>query len=79
MVTRYGENQSEEHRERLAFEIATIKEMGFAAYFLIVQDLLTGQKQTISPWARGVDQRRGSIVVCFRNYGRVPVTLRLTV
>ena len=30
----------EEHRERLDFELATIKNMGFPGYFLIVQDFI---------------------------------------
>jgi DNA polymerase III subunit alpha len=38
-LSRYGE-LSDEHRERIDFELATIKFMGYPDYFLIVQDLL---------------------------------------
>jgi DNA polymerase-3 subunit alpha len=33
-------NMDEEHRERLDFELETIKKMGFPGYFLIVQDYI---------------------------------------
>ncbi len=37
---RWGENLDDEHRERLDFELETIKTMGFPGYFLIVQDYI---------------------------------------
>lgn len=37
---RYGENLSEELKERLEFELNTIKNMGYPGYFLIVQDFI---------------------------------------
>ena len=37
---RYGEDIPQGHRERIDFELATIKRMGFPDYFLIVQDFI---------------------------------------
>ena len=37
---RYGEDIPQGHRERIDFELATIKKMGFPDYFLIVQDFI---------------------------------------
>lgn len=37
---RYGENVSEEIKKRLAYELDTIKSMGFVDYFLIVSDFI---------------------------------------
>jgi DNA polymerase-3 subunit alpha len=38
---RYGENWEEPHiKERLAFELHVVRTMGFAGYFLIVQDFI---------------------------------------
>ncbi len=37
---RWGEDLDAEHRERLDFELETIKTMGFPGYFLIVQDYI---------------------------------------
>ncbi len=37
---RWGENLDDVHRERLDFELDTIKNMGFPGYFLIVQDFI---------------------------------------
>ena len=44
---RYGENMSDDIKERLDFELNTIKNMGFPGYFLIVQDFINA--------ARGMD------------------------
>jgi DNA polymerase-3 subunit alpha len=44
------------HRDRLRFELKTIKEMGFADYFLIVQDFVTFAKRN----GIGVGPGRGS-------------------
>ena len=44
---RYGESLSEEIRERLDFELATIEKAGYPGYFLIVQDFCAA--------ARGMD------------------------
>ena len=37
---RWGENLTEEQKERIDFELETIKNMGFPGYFLIVQDFI---------------------------------------
>lgn len=42
---RWGENLDEVHRERLDFELDTIKNMGFPGYFLIVQDFIHAGRQ----------------------------------
>ncbi len=47
-VKRYGEDMPESHRERLGFELNTIKQMGFPGYFLIVQDFIAeGRKMGV--------------------------------
>jgi len=42
---RYGKDMSEETRERLQFELDTMKTMGFPGYFLIVQDFITAARK----------------------------------
>lgn len=42
---RYGEELTEEIRERLTFELETIKHMGFPGYFLIVQDFINAARE----------------------------------
>lgn len=42
---RYGENIPESHRERIDFELETIKKMGFPDYFLIVQDFIKAARE----------------------------------
>lgn len=37
---RYGDNLTDEIKERIEFELSTIKRMGFPDYFLIVQDFI---------------------------------------
>ncbi len=41
---RYGENPDASITERIAFELNTIKQMGFPGYFLIVQDFINWAK-----------------------------------
>ncbi|MFV0290515.1 MAG: DNA polymerase III subunit alpha [Mangrovibacterium sp.] len=43
-VDRYGENLAPSVKERLDFELNTIKTMGFPGYFLIVQDFINWAK-----------------------------------
>lgn len=46
---RWGDNLGEVHRERLDFELDTIKNMGFPGYFLIVQDFIrAGRERGVS-------------------------------
>ncbi len=42
---RWGENLDDVHRERLDFELDTIKNMGFPGYFLIVQDFIRAGRE----------------------------------
>lgn len=42
---RYGENLSAEVKDRIDFELETIKNMGFPGYFLIVQDFIAAARQ----------------------------------
>jgi len=55
LVRRYG-RETPELRERLAFELKTIREMGFADYFLIVSDFVGFAKRS----GIGVGPGRGS-------------------
>jgi DNA polymerase-3 subunit alpha len=55
LVRRYGK-ETPELRERLAFELKTIREMGFADYFLIVWDFISFAKRR----GIGVGPGRGS-------------------
>ena len=62
MRNRYGENITNEARERLAFELQTIYRMGFSAYFLIVQDFINWAKDHDIPVGPGRGSAAGSIV-----------------
>lgn len=42
---KYGEDMSDEVKERLDFELGVIKGMGFPGYFLIVQDFIAAARQ----------------------------------
>jgi DNA polymerase-3 subunit alpha len=42
---RYGEEITEEIKERLQFELNTIRNMGFPGYFLIVQDFINAARE----------------------------------
>jgi DNA polymerase III subunit alpha len=50
------------YRERLAFEIETIVQMGFAGYFLIVADFINWAKQNGVPVGPGRGSGAGSLV-----------------
>ena len=43
----YGENMSDEVRERLDFELHVMKTMGFPGYFLIVQDFIRAAREEL--------------------------------
>jgi DNA polymerase-3 subunit alpha len=62
IVARYGENAGAEVRERLDFELQTISEMGFAAYFLIVWDFVKFAKDSGIAVGPGRGSAAGSIV-----------------
>ncbi|MBQ0015657.1 MAG: DNA polymerase III subunit alpha [Bacteroidales bacterium] len=44
---RYGEELTEEQKDRIVFELHTIKTMGFPGYFLIVQDYIRGAREEL--------------------------------
>lgn len=49
MIKRYGENYSEDKKERLKYEINVISTMGYVDYYLIVWDFVHYAKQTGIP------------------------------
>ncbi len=61
LVTRYGE-VTQELEERLKYELETIKEMGYAEYFLIVWDFIKYAKDHQIPVGPGRGSAAGSIV-----------------
>jgi len=61
---RYGDNPPEGWEERLKTELATINEMGFIDYFLIVQDFVSWAKKNEIV----VGPARGSAGGCFISY-----------
>ena len=67
LLTREGfknkfQKPTPELTERLAFEIKTIKEMGFSGYFLIVQDFINSAKEMNIPVGPGRGSVAGSLV-----------------
>jgi DNA polymerase III subunit alpha len=58
---RYGE-PTEEQRQRLAYELDTIKRMGYASYFLIVWDFIRYAREQGIPVGPGRGSAAGSIV-----------------
>ena len=59
---RYGEDIPETTRERIDFELATIKKMGFPDYFLIVQDFIKAARN-MGVWVGpGRGSAAGSVV-----------------
>ena len=44
---RYGEELTEEQKERIIFELHVMKTMGFPGYFLIVQDYIRGAREEL--------------------------------
>jgi len=64
---RYGENLSEETKERIDFELKTMKEMGFPGYFLIVQDFINAARKMGVSVGPGRGSAAGSVVAyCLR-------------
>ena len=62
IVRRYGDEPSDEVRERLDFELGVIGEMGFDAYFLIVWDYVKFAKDNGIAVGPGRGSAAGSIV-----------------
>ncbi len=61
-IERYGENYSADIRERLDFELNTIKTMGFPGYFLIVQDFIAKAREIGVLVGKGRGSAAGSAV-----------------
>jgi DNA polymerase-3 subunit alpha len=59
---RYGEPFSEEVKERIEFELSTIKKMGFPGYFLIVQDFINEARRMDVLVGPGRGSAAGSVV-----------------
>jgi len=59
---RYGAELPLEVRERLEYELCMIEEMGFASYFLIVQDFVNYAKERGIPVGPGRGSAAGSLV-----------------
>lgn len=59
---RYGENMNDEIKERLDFELNTMKTMGFPGYFLIVQDFIAAARNMGVAVGPGRGSAAGSVV-----------------
>ena len=64
LIERYGKNITQEHRDRMEFELSVVEKTGYASYFLIVQDFVN--------WAKNqgivVGPGRGSAAGSFVSY-----------
>jgi DNA polymerase-3 subunit alpha len=58
----FGEAQLREYRQRLDYELGIIKQMGFAAYFLIVADFINYAKSNGIPVGPGRGSAAGSLI-----------------
>jgi len=66
-VQRYGENLSDEQKERIDFELNVMKTMGFPGYFLIVQDFISAARGMGVSVGPGRGSAAGSVVAyCLR-------------
>ena len=59
---RYGENLSDEVRERLDYELDVITKTGYAGYFLIVADFIAAARERGIPVGPGRGSAAGSLV-----------------
>jgi DNA polymerase-3 subunit alpha len=59
---RYGEDLSDELKERIDFELTTMKTMGFPGYFLIVQDFISAAREMGVSVGPGRGSAAGSVV-----------------
>jgi DNA polymerase-3 subunit alpha len=64
---RFGKNPKKEIVERLEYEISVIKQMGFASYFLIVQDFVNWAKENRIVTGPGRGSVGGSLVAYLLN------------
>jgi DNA polymerase-3 subunit alpha len=75
---RWGEELSDEHTERLDFELETIKKMGFPGYFLIVWDFIKAGREMGVSVGPGRGSAAGSAVAyCLRITEIDPVKYKL--
>lgn len=65
---RYGENLTDEQRERINYELHIMKTMGFPGYFLIVEDYIRGAREELGvSVGPGRGSAAGSVVAyCLR-------------
>lgn len=61
-IKRWGENYSEEYKERLLFELQTVGIMGFPGYFLIVIDFIEAGKKNGIRFGPGRGSAAGSAI-----------------
>ena len=61
-IVRYGEEMSDEVKERIDFELNTMKTMGFPGYFLIVQDFISAAREMGVAVGPGRGSAAGSVV-----------------
>lgn len=59
---RYGENLTDEVKERIDFELEVMKKMGFPGYFLIVQDFIQAARDQDIAVGPGRGSAAGSVV-----------------
>lgn len=59
---RYGDGMTDQHRERMEYELSVIERMGFSSYFLIVADYVNWAKQNGILVGPGRGSAAGSIV-----------------
>jgi DNA polymerase III subunit alpha len=64
---RYGKDITQEHRDRMEFELSVIEKTGFASYFLIVQDFVNWAKDQGIIVGPGRGSAAGSIVSYLTN------------
>jgi DNA polymerase-3 subunit alpha len=61
-ANRYGDDINDELKERIDFELETIKTMGFPGYFLIVQDFIVNARKMDVAVGPGRGSAAGSVV-----------------
>ena len=75
---RYGEELTEEQKERIEFELKTISRMGFPDYFLIVQDYIAASRAMGSMVGPGRGSAAGSVVAyCLKITNLDPIKYNL--
>lgn len=78
MKNRYGENITKEHQDRLEYELGVIEKMGFAGYFLIVQDFVNWAKDNGIIVGPGRGSAAGSIIAYLTNITNIdPIEYKL--